>query len=523
MSAKPKQMHQIRIIFQLKNAGFSIRKIANQTGMSRNTIREYLRLIESIGIDHKAALELSDEDFIELIYNPQSQNTRLPVGRIQLVLNKMDYYIEELRRTGVTKTLLWHEYRVEHPDGLSHSQFCWHLLQHQKRNIAIYKIHHAPGEQMMVDFAGDLLSYVDPETGEIKYCQVLVCVLPFSGMTYVEVLRSQKQPEFTRGICNALTYFGGVPLSIKCDNLKSAVVKANRYDPEFTQAMELLAIHYNTNMVASRVRKPRDKASVENAVKLAYQRIYAPLRDQIFKSIEELQCHVREQLIRHNTQRFQGKEYSRLEMFESQEKVLLQELPGEPYIFQQITFGKVQRNYHVILGQDFHQYSVPYTLIGKRLKILFTTSIVEIYDDLQRVAIHKRSFKQNGYTTLKDHMPANHQYMEQSKGWDSEYFIKQANQIGPYTSDIVEHILKSRTFIEQSYRSCIGVLRLANAYTPARLENACALIKNAAKINYGILERVLKNNMDKQDTIQEYTNITIITDHENLRGSSTYA
>jgi transposase len=182
----------------------------------------------------------------------------------------------------------------------------------------------------------------------------------------------------------------------------------------------------------------------------------------------------------------------------------------------------VQLNYHVILGQDYHQYSVPYTLIGRRLKIIYTVDVVEIYDDLKRVAIHKRGYKRHDYTTLEDHMPANHKFMNQYKGWDCEYFIKQAQLIGPATVIAIEHILKSRTFIEQSYNSCLGVLRLAKVYTPQRMENACARLQYAAKINYGLIERILKNNMDKQDFNPKNPPPPNLFDHDNLRGPDSY-
>lgn len=523
MSAKPKQMHQVRIIFQMKKADNSIRNISKQTGICRKTIREYLGRLQSIGIDPEAALKLTDEELSNLIYNPREVRRDEHDQRFKYIQDRMEYYRQELQKRGVTKTLLWQEYRKDNPQGYGHSQFSWYLLEQQRANKAVFKMQHRAGQQMMVDFAGDKMSYVEPVTGELIECEMLVCVLPFSGMTYAEVLRSQQIEDFIKGICNALCFFRGVPLSIKCDNLKSAVVKADRYDPTFTQAMEMLCAHYGTTAVTSRVRKPRDKASVENAVRLAYQRIYAPLRDQQFFSLEELQFKIREQVESHNAQKFQAKEYSRMELFETEEKHMLQALPDKQYVYQKVTFGKVQLNYHVILGKDYHQYSVPYTLIGKRLKMIYTTDIVEIYDDLKRVAIHRRNYKRHGYTTLEDHMPANHKFMNQYKGWNFEYFIKQAQLIGPATALAIDHILKSRTFIEQSYNSCLGVLRLAKIYSPQRLEKACALVQNAPKINYGIIERILKNNMDKQDILlKSQPSSPNLFDHENLRGPDTY-
>jgi transposase len=523
MSAKPKQMHQVRIIFQMKKADNSIRHISKLTGICRKTIREYLFRLQSIGTDLETALKLTDEELSNLIYNPRVDRRDNTDERYSYIQQRMEYYRQELQKRGVTKTLLWQEYRKDNPQGYSHSQFCWYLLEQQRVNKAVFKMQHRPAQQMMVDFAGDKMSYVDPVTGELLECEVLVCVLPFSGMTYAEALYSQQIEDFIKGICNALRYFGGVPSSIKCDNLKSAVVKADRYDPTFTQAMEMFCAHYGTTAVSSRVRKPRDKATVENAVRLAYQRIYAPLRDQQFFSLEELQSKIREQLEYHNNQRFQAKEYSRIELFDAQEKHLLQALPDRQYTYQKVTYGKVQLNYHVILGKDYHQYSVPYTLISKRLKIIYTADIVEIYDDLKRVAIHKRNHKRHGYSTLEDHMPANHKFMNQYKGWDCEYFIKQAKVIGPATTLAVEHILKSRTFIEQSYNSCLGLLRLAKIYSPLRLEIACALVEHAPKINYGLIERILKNNMDKQDPLIKIQPLSPnLFDHENLRGPDSY-
>jgi len=521
MSAKPKQMHQVKIIFQMKKADLSIRNISKQTGICRKTIREYLGRIQSLGIDLGRALEFPDQELYNLLHAPFNDLSNGSNERIEYIQQRMEYYGQELQKRGVTKTLLWQEYKKENPQGYSHSQFCWYILQHEKKNKAVFKMHHSPAQQMMVDFAGDTMNYIDKESGELIKCEVLVCVLPFSGMTYVEVLRSQQQQEFIKGICNALHFLGGVPLSIKSDNLKSAVIKADRYDPTFTEAMELMSAHYRTNAVTSRVRKPKDKASVENAVRLAYQRIYAPLRDQQFYSLEELQGKVKEQLERHNKQNFQAKNYSRIELFESQEKQLLQALPDLPYVYQKVTFGKVQLNYHIILGKDYHQYSVPYTLIGKRLKIIYTADIVEIYDDLQRVAIHRRDYKRHGYTTLNDHMPPTHQFMNQYKAWDGKYFIQQAQSIGSATVMVIEHVLKSRTFIEQSYNSCLGILRLAKIYTPQRLENACSIIQHAPKINYGLIERILKNNMDKINPSPSSS--PNLFDHDNLRGPNTYS
>lgn len=99
-------------------------------------------------------------------------------------------------------------------------------------------------------------------------------------------LNSQQQADFIGGLSSCLTYLGGVPQSLKFDNMRSAVQRSNRYEPEFTEAMNYFAAHYQTNVQTARVRKSRDKASVENAVSLAYHRTYAPLRQETFTALQ---------------------------------------------------------------------------------------------------------------------------------------------------------------------------------------------------------------------------------------------
>jgi hypothetical protein len=371
---------------------------------------------------------------------------------------------------------------------------------------------------MQVDFAGGKMSYVDISTGELVACEVLVCVMPYSHFVYAEALRSQQQEEFIKGLGHALNYLGGVPASIKCDNMKTAVTRANRYEPIFPEAMEFMAAHYQTTILTARVRKPRDKASVEKAVDLTYKNIYAPLRDNIFHSLEELNAAMATQLEVFNCQPYKTKTGSRRQQFDEFEKPLLKDLPSSSYLMRNVTEGKVQRNYHVILGQDRHQYSVPYTLIGKRLKIIYTTDTVEIYDGLTRIAFHKRNYKKNDYTTLSEHMPEKHQHVTQQRGWNDEYFEMQASIVGQATLKVIQRILQARIFHQQAYNSCLGIIRLGDQYGRQRLEKACERIQDAPTVNYGMVANILKRHLDKisSDPVRS------TPAHEQIRGSQTY-
>ncbi|MEO6166431.1 MAG: IS21 family transposase [Chitinophagales bacterium] len=510
-------MHQIRQITTLILNKHSIRSIVRLTGIARNTVREYKRRVEKCSIGGEQLLALEDEALSAIVY-PLDDALISHTERWNDLQKRLPYFTEELRRRGVTRQLLWDEYKSEYPAGYGYTQFCDHLAR--KKNIAGATLHlnHAPGEQMMVDFAGDTLSYVDHLTGEVFECQVLVCILPYSNYTYVEPLRSQKQEDFIAGLSNALYYMGGAPQSIKCDNLKSAVIKANRYEPVFTEALQYFANYYNLTAMATRVRKPKDKASVENAVGVAYKRIYAPLRNEAFGSLEELSRAVRIQLDKHNAHFFKARDYSRKMRFEAEEKTLLKSLPDQRYVIRHVTKSKVQKNYHVIVGEDYHQYSVPYTLIGKTLKLVYTTDEVEVYHEQKRVALHRRNYKKYGYTTLVAHMPDNHVHVVKAKGWDEQYFLSQALLTGISTHAFISRILSSRSFPEQTYNSCLGILRLGKQYGADRLEAACLRALEAPVSNYGIISNILKHGLDKAVEPPQQS----IPFHDNIRGEPVY-
>lgn len=518
---QPLRMHQVKRIIEFHQQGRSTRQIERLCGISRNTIREYLRRISLSSQSLEELLKLEDEALMAILQTEAIEKNlpgRHTDDRHKFIESKLEYYKAELNRTGVTRQRLWQEYRSEHAQGYGYTQFCEHLNRYLKGDKAVMHFVHRPGEQLQVDFAGDKLGYVDRTTGEWIGCEVLVCAMPYSHYVYVEALRSQRQEEFIKGLSNALRYLGGVPPSIKCDNMRTAVTCANRYEPTFTEAMEYMAAHYSTTILTARVRKPRDKASVEKAVDLTYKNIYAPLRDQVFHSLEQLNAAVRKQLEEFNNKPFKVKNGSRRQWFEADERPMLKELPSSTYLMRNVTHSKVQRNYHVIVGQDRHQYSVPYTLIGKRLKIIYTTDTVEVYDNLQRVALHKRSYKKNGYSTIAEHMPPNHRHVTEQRGWDDEYFLREASYRGQAVQQVIKKILQSKAFYEQTYNSCLGIFRLGKQYGNPRLEAACERALAAPMVNYGMIANILKRHLDKTSTNTQQTT----PPHEQIRGPQTY-
>ena len=374
---------------------------------------------------------------------------------------------------------------------------------------------HKYGDKLFIDFTGKKLEIVNRATGEITEVEVYIGILGGSNYTYVEASRSQKLEDFINCTVNCLEYFGGVPQALVPDNLKSAVTKASNYEATINGHYKSMAIHYNTIVYPTRAVKPRDKALVEGAVKLVYQRIFFHLSKQVFFSLAELNEQIWILLKKYNNQPFYKQTQSRKERFLKEEKALLNPLP--PYRFEpkQTKSAKVQTNCHVWLEQ--HYYSVPYAYVGKQVRLQYNTKSVEIYLNFERIAIHKRSQQRWAYTTIKEHMPSHHQYV---MNWSPERFIKWGQKIGTATGNYIEKVLKKATYPEQAYKSSMGILSLAKKYSPERLENACLRALQYEKYSYRTVDRILNLKLDKIE--EEPEPQTPLPDHDNIRGATYY-
>jgi transposase len=520
MANKPKCMLQVRRILQLLTDGLSKREASRQTGASRNTIDSYETRFCQSGKSFNNLLQLTDVELAELVYTQEP--VKEPDPRRRYLNDHLDYYINELGRLGVTRELLWKEYRQEEPEGYGYSQFCELLSRHSCKKNPVYHNTYAPGELFELDFAGKKMSYVDRATGEVVECPVLVCTLPYSSFSYIEPLASSKMDHLVPAMNRAVEYFEGVTKIVTTDNMRQIVTQTNRYEPSFTLLAEQWSVHYNTSLKATRPVKPKDKPSVEKSVHLSYQRINARMRNETFYSLAELKHRVRDLLEEFNDRPMFKQSVSRRGKFTSEEKPLLRALPAEPFTLKYSTKAKVKPNYHVILGEDWHQYSVPFQYISQETTIVYDEQLVEIFiRNLERIAVHKRDCRRNGYTTLPEHMPESHLKYKQQKGWTEDDFISKASRIGEQTKIAINRLLGSKAFIEQTYDGCLGVLRLADKYGNLRLEAACKRANTGSRINYKILHNILKNNLDKIPMCENELTL-FIPEHDNIRGAEAY-
>jgi len=518
MANKSIIMIEVRRILQMHNSGASKHKIAKTLHLHRKTVGVYLTKFAATGKIVPELISLSDQELRCIIY---AQPFVPDADSRFLTLEPMFAgFVAELRKTGVTRKLLWEDYKALHPAGYGYTQFCEHLARFLLQSKAAMHFTHLAGEYLQVDFAGKSLFYIDRQTGEQIACPVLVCTLPASNYTYVEALACAKQEYLFAALNRCLEFFGGVPKNILSDNMKQYVQKNERYEFTFQELALQWSVHYNTNLDATRPRKPKDKPTVEGHVHLSYLRIYAKLRREEFFSLAELNQGIQKHLTVLNSTGFQKLPGSRLQRFIEHEQAHLHSLPAQAFTIKHTTSAKVQMNYHVILGQDAHQYSVPFGYIGKQTTLVYDHKTVEIFIGQQRIAIHARSTKRNAYTTLKEHMPANHAFYTISQGWDAEYFIAFAKKVGTSAEAVMTTVLESRDFVQQTYKACIGLKQLALRYGNLRFEAACKRALQGTWINYGVVKNILQHNLDRQPLPENYQ--TKSPEHENIRGEKLY-
>ncbi len=513
MAGKPKEMSQIKQLLRMHSQGFGKQTIAKRLDVSKNTVKSYLSRYDSLGKEINDLLQLADPELERVFFagNPSYKER----DRYEGLQDLLPYYEQELKRRGVNRQLLWEEYIVSNPEGYSRSQFCYHLQQHLQIKKSSLVLSHTPGECLYVDFAGKKMNYVDKQTGEMIECEIFVACLPYSDYGFVLAVPSQKSEDFIYCLKKCLAFIGGVPQTIVTDNLKSAVVKTDRYEPEINRVLNDFANHYGTTICPARAYKPQDKALVENTVKLVYNRVYARLRDDVFFDITTLNQAMQKKMLLHNQTRMQEKPYCREEIFVANEKSCLSPLPTTDFEIKTYKELKVAKNNHIQLKPENHYYSVPYTHIGKIAKVIYTRSLVYIYVNGQQVALHKR-IKAFGYSTEKEHLCSTHKhFLDRSP----DYYKKEAKKRSDVLLELTECIFTQGNYPEQLYRTCDGLLRLARQIDKGILEEACRVAIQHRHYSYKFILNLIENNIvnhQKEDLEKP------LPLHENVRGKDQF-
>lgn len=483
-------------------SGVSQRKTAKLYRVSRDTVSILVRYANQQGWTKPEDLDhLTEEILAEVL----SAGTVLGSKRDQsFVLPDYEYVHQELAKKHVTLTLLWEEYvdkcLQEGTRYYKETQFRRYYHEFAKTKKCTIRLEHKPGLSLQVDWAGTKIAYYDEDLDRFSEGHLFVAVLPCSQLIYAEVFRDEKLPAWLTGHIHCFRYLGGVPKTITPDNLKTGIDKANFYEPAINKSYQEMADYYGTVILPARVRKPKDKAAVENSVKIVSQRILGKLRNKRFHTFFELKDAVAGALETINSSPLTGKNMSRWDAFLTEEKDYLLTLPTEDFELSEWAVAKVQPNSHIAYQNHF--YSVPFEHLGETVDIRATQNTVEIFYHHQRIASHKREWGQKRYSTVNDHMPPGKMFFA---NWDAERFVNWAKQIGPACKKVVQNTLDRAVVEQHAYRSCFGILSLRDKYSAKRLEAACALfVTSDVAPSYSHLKRTLERGEDlKQEEKQE--------------------
>lgn len=490
------------------------RTIRDLTGVSRNTIKKYITQFKALQTPWDELSKLSDKEletiFLEEPIIPEPPERELALYAFFPQADK------RLKEPGMTLKILWQEYSLKHIDGYQSTGFYKHYRIWKGRSHPSMHMVHKAGERLYVDYAGKTLEVIDESTGELKSVQVFVAILGASQLTYVEAVESQDMEDFIRCCENALHFFGGVPVAIVSDNLKSAVTKTNRYEPHLNANFEAFAEHYGMAVLPARVYKPKDKSLVEGAVKIMYNRIYTNLRDQQFTSITALNEAIIRHLENHNLTNFTGREYSRMQQFDEMERHTLHPINPLRFEMRQTAVVTVMKNGHVCLHCDKHYYSVHFNHIGRKVKLFYSKSTVEIYYKYELIARHERFNSPHKYTTDAVHMASYNQHISD---WNPVRFLEEAGKIHADVETYIRQVLIMKPHPEQGYKSCQGILSLAKRAGTQRLIRACQRAHQYGLYNFRIIETILLRNLDQYE-IDDAT--APMPQHENIRGEEYY-
>ncbi len=507
-------MRNLREILRLRLcAELSLRQIKDSQRVSLGVVQKLISQTNALKLNWSEIEKLNDQQLAQRFYPEadvkQSTQFQLP--------DWVDVH-QELKRKGVTKHLLWEEYTQAYPNrSYSYPQYCFlygEWLKKQKRSM---RQTHKAGEKLFVDYAGQTVPIVCSETGEIRTAQIFVAVLGASNYIFCEATWSQKLPDWLGSHARAFEFFGGVPKLIVPDNLKSAVTKACRYDPEINRNYTQLGAHYGTAIMPARPLKPQDKAKAEVGVQIIERWVLARLRHHTFFSLAEVNQCIKVLMIEVNNKPFKQLKGTRQQWFDSLDKPALMPLPKQAYQYTDIKTVKVNIDYH-IQYQD-HIYSVPHHLVGEKLELHAKDKLIELYFQNQRVTSHVRKHY-SGTTTTPEHMPIKH---EKHQKWNAGRLMNWGKDLGDDVLLWVQTQLKQKQHEQQAYRVCLGLLNLSRTYPATRVNNACAIANKNKLTRLKQIKSILESNQDQ--LISEQTNepLQLLPQaHENIRGPESF-
>lgn len=509
MPAEKLSMRKIKEVLKLHYEGVSNREIAQRIRIGAGSVSRYLARAKAASLVWPLTEEWTDEMIYNVLFPATNKHPSHPApdfGRVH----------KELKRKGVTLMLLWYEYQSQNPGGYSYSRYCELYQEFTGKLNPSMRMTHRAGEKLFVDYSGLTVPWIDKHTGEVHRAQIFVAVLGASNYTFIEATADQSLFSWIQSHVRAFGFFAGVPVCLVPDNLKSGVTKSHLYDPDVNRTYQELADHYGVVVVPARVRAPKDKSKVEVGVQGIQRWILAPLRDITFFGVQEINEAIKPLLQAYNERAFYELEGTRRSQYLETDKPALKPLPLRPYTYAEWKKARSGADYHVAI--DKHYYSIPHRYLKETIDVRMTPATIECFHKGNRIAIHQRSYRP-GHTTLREHMPRKHQdYAE----WTPERMQAWANTIGPNTGQLIKALTDRHKIPEQSFRGCLGILRMSKTYGNERLESAAIRALHIGAIRYKNIESILKSGLDQQP-LPLLAGESMTTEptrlHDNIRGS----
>ena len=503
-------MSKIREILKIKcDMNLSIRDIASATSGSKSAVANILDRAKASGLTLCELLVLGDKALVAKLY------PAVPPCREKIEPN-LEYIYQELKKPGVTLMLLWEEYKRKHSDGLMYTQYCQRYRDFKKANqITMHKEHKA-GEEMEVDWGGKNLTYKDPITKTDKKAYIFVSVLPASSYPFVRAYGNMQLKNWIDAHIRAFEFYGGTPKILVPDNTKTAVLKADRYEPETNRTYKEMATHYNIAIIPARAGKPRDKGADEGMVKIVSQRILAAVRNRQFFSLADINAALAEELEKLIQRPFQKISGNRQDAFLAVDKPALTQLPSTRYEYARWLDARVGSDYHVDL--DGHFYSVSYAYSNEMVSLRVTDTTLEIFNERERIGIHtiKENSPYDRYTTLPEHMPEEHRAV---MNHPTEYYLEWADNIGPNAKRYIEEVLTQKGFPQEAHKACRAILRTCEGYSDARSEELFVEAYDRSIFTYKYFKMLSRQYLEQESK----TTGERVIKHANIRGIEAYA
>jgi len=512
MAYQSTTMSQIKQLFTLQEQGYGFKPIARITGISRNTVKQYFNKASHLGLSSSEVVSMNDFELEALLDTPELKQK----DNYRNFLDNAPRYVKELKQyKHLTRQVLWEEELRNGTTAYSYSQFCEHLKRYSESLDLTMVMEHLAGDKLFIDFAGDRLMLTDADSGKLTPCELLLLTLGYSSYTVAVAVKSQKTEDVIDGVVKGLNKLGVLPKALVPDNLKAAVITANRYDPKINERFLMMANHYGVSVLPARAGKPKDKAKVESAVNAFYRQVYGRIRKQQFYSLPELNTTLDGLTDQFNQRIMQGQGVSRKLLFERDEKPVMQPLGTSFCLTDQLSLT-VQKNYHVQIRSLNQYYSVPYQLAGQKVKVLLTPELVSIYHNGQCVATHPITGDRK-YTTVKEHMSSSHRHYLENQ--DVTTLRNRAFTIDEVVLEVVDQFLQRNDHPEQGFKSCQGILALERKHGAKALIWACKMAVEIRCFTYRYITRIAENPYSGQQPELHQPPLPM---HSNIRGAGYY-